>query len=108
MMYVKEAAQVLGLSPSNHGSNINSLCRKGSIAGAEYVKPGWRVPIEWVYRKVLHQAAGALCPKCGHKPLAVDMRESVDECRIVCSACELDVSPQAFAELRRVKNEQVV
>ncbi len=101
MMHYKDAADALGLAKSNQGGNISELCRKGKIAGAEYIVSGWRVPEEWVYNRVLQQAATAPCPMCNSNPLSIVPHEDYEQAHIICPECALDISPRAFSDLRK-------
>ncbi len=103
MMHIKEAADILGLAKSNEARNLAALCREGRVAGAEYISPGWRVPEEWVYKRVLQRAATAKCPTCGNKALSIVPHEDVDQARIICISCGMEVSPREFAEIKMVE-----
>ncbi len=100
MIHAKKAADILGLAKSNEGRNIAAMCRNGKVDGAVYFSPGWRVPEEWVYSRLLQKAATFTCPQCHCKPLSIVPHEDIDQARIVCISCGMDVSPREFSEIR--------
>lgn len=55
MVTLTDAAEIIGLSPRNRGSNLRALCRQGKVEDAYYVgsKNGgvWLVPRIWAEKK---------------------------------------------------------
>lgn len=50
MITLNEAAEIIGLSSKNTGSNIAAKCRQGKVPSAVKCGPVWLVPREWADR----------------------------------------------------------